>query len=229
MAKDIFGNEIIQQQKTDKFGNFIQSSENLSSLEKNKVTEDQKAGAGTYAAALGTEIAIAEGIKFGATTALGPIGYVLGGLGGGALGSYQAQKMINPDGEISWGRLIADSFINLLPASKLTKGAKTVGDVTKRTAGAGAAIGVGGVAIEKGVDDSRWNLMTGNREEIYSLARKSYLVAKENPNAGSHDMIHTENFVLVDPNRRIRGFYDGTDSESMERLIEDIYTLKKEF
>ena len=39
--------------------------------------------------------------------------------------------------------------------------------------------------------------MTGNKEEIYSLARKSYLVAKENPNAGSHDMIHTENFVLV--------------------------------
>ena len=42
-------------------------------------------------------------------------------------------------------------------------------------------------------------------------------------------MIHTENFVLVDPNRRIRGFYDGTNSESMERLIEDIDILKKEF
>ena len=42
-------------------------------------------------------------------------------------------------------------------------------------------------------------------------------------------MIHTENFVLVDPNRRIRGFYDGTDEESIERLIEDIYILKKEF
>jgi protein SCO1/2 len=42
-------------------------------------------------------------------------------------------------------------------------------------------------------------------------------------------MIHTENFVLVDPNRRIRGFYDGTNFESMERLIEDIYILKKEF
>ena len=41
-------------------------------------------------------------------------------------------------------------------------------------------------------------------------------------------MIHTENFVLVDPNRRIRGFYDGTDPESMEKLIEDIYILKKE-
>jgi hypothetical protein len=127
----------------------------LSFLKEKKVTEDQEVGAGTYAAALATEVAIAEGIKFGATTALGPIGYVGGGLAGGALGSYQAQKMTNPNGEISVGRLIADSFINLLPASKLTKGAKTVGDVAKRTAGAGAAIGVGGVAIEKGVDEGR--------------------------------------------------------------------------
>ena len=71
--------------------------------------------------------------------------------------------------------------------------------------------------------------MTGDKKEIYDLARKSYLVVKNNPETGSHDMIHTENFVLVDPNRRIRGFYDGTDSESMEKLIEDIYILKKEF
>ena len=127
----------------------------LSFLKKKNVTEEQETGAGTYAAALATEIAIAEGVKFGATTALGPIGYVGGSLAGGALGSYQAQKMINPNGEISYGRLIADAFINLLPASKLTKGAKTISDVAKRTAGAGAAIGAGGVAIEKGVDEGR--------------------------------------------------------------------------
>jgi len=127
----------------------------LSSLKQKRVTEDQEVGAGTYAAALATEVAIAEGIKFGATTILGPIGYVGGGLAGGALGSIQAQRMTNPNGEISIGRVIADSFINLLPASKLTKGAKTVGDVAKRTAGAGVAIGAGGVAIEKGVDEGR--------------------------------------------------------------------------
>ena len=84
-------------------------------------------------------------------------------------------------------------------------------------------------AIEKGVDDSRWNLMTGNKEEIYSLARKSYLVAKENPNAGSHDMIHTENFVLVDKEKRIRGYYDGTLIEEMNRLLEDIEILQKSY
>jgi|TARA_X000001388_G_scaffold41925_1_gene29514 hypothetical protein len=154
MATDRFGNEIAQPaqplqsgQDFDRFGNPIAL--------KNDVTEDQEIGAGTYAAALGTEIAIAESIKFAGATVLGPIGYVGGALGGGALGSIQAQRMTNPNGEISIGRVIADSFINLLPASKLTKGAKTVGDVAKRTAGAGAAIGVGGVTIEKGIDEGR--------------------------------------------------------------------------
>ena len=80
-------------------------------------------------------------------------------------------------------------------------------------------------ALEKGVNDKRWNLMTGDRKEIYNLARKSYLVVKDNPEAGSHDMIHTENFVLVDKERRIRGFYDGTNIEDMNKIISDIKTL----
>ena len=70
--------------------------------------------------------------------------------------------------------------------------------------------------------------MTGDKNKIYDLARKSFFVA-ELDNKDDNEIIHTENFVLVDPNRRIRGFYDGTDSESMEKLIEDIYILKKEF
>ena len=80
-------------------------------------------------------------------------------------------------------------------------------------------------ALEKGVNDKRWNLMTGDRKEIYNLARKSYLVVKDNPEAGSHDMIHTENFVLVDKERRIRGFYDGTNIEEMNKIITDIKIL----
>ena len=80
-------------------------------------------------------------------------------------------------------------------------------------------------ALEKGVNDKRWNLMTGDRKEIYNLARKSYLVVKDNPEAGSHDMIHTENFVLVDKERRIRGFYDGTNVEDMNKIISDIKIL----
>lgn len=82
-------------------------------------------------------------------------------------------------------------------------------------------------ALEKGVDDSKWNLVTGDRKEIYDLARKSYLVAKDNPYE-EFDLIHTENFVLVDTKRRIRGFYDGTDSDAMKQLLEDIRILEKE-
>tara|TARA_Y100000389_G_C17449060_1_gene513493 strand:+ start:693 stop:1367 length:675 start_codon:yes stop_codon:yes gene_type:complete len=84
-------------------------------------------------------------------------------------------------------------------------------------------------AIEKGVNDSKWNLVTGNKKKIYSLARKSYLAVKDDGDGGQFDMIHTENFILVDPEKRIRGFYDGTDIEAMNTLITDISILKEEF
>ena len=60
-------------------------------------------------------------------------------------------------------------------------------------------------AVEKGVNDSKWNLVTGDKKIIYSLARKSYLAVKEDGDGGPFDMIHTENFILVDPEKRIRG------------------------
>lgn len=82
-------------------------------------------------------------------------------------------------------------------------------------------------AEEKGVDDSRWNLVTGDKRAIYELARKSYLAAKDVP-YNKYDLVHTENFVLVDKKRRIRGFYDGTDPEAIDELLEDIQILKKE-
>lgn len=82
-------------------------------------------------------------------------------------------------------------------------------------------------ALEKGVIDSKWNLVTGDKKEIYDLARKSYLAAKDTP-YNKYDLIHTENFVLVDKKRRIRGFYDGTDSEAIDQLMKDIKILEKE-
>ena len=81
---------------------------------------------------------------------------------------------------------------------------------------------------EKGVLDTKWNMVTGDKKQIYNLARKSYLVAEDIESPSQYDMIHTENFVLVDSKRRIRGFYDGTDSDVMEDLINDIKILKKE-
>ena len=84
-------------------------------------------------------------------------------------------------------------------------------------------------AIEKGVIDSKWNLLTGNKKEIYELARKSYLAVKTDGDGGEHDMIHTENFILVDPEKRIRGFYDGTDINAMDELLSDIKVLQMEY
>jgi protein SCO1/2 len=84
-------------------------------------------------------------------------------------------------------------------------------------------------AIEKEVNDQTWNLVTGDKKEIYTLARKSFLAVKEDGDGGPFDMIHTENFILVDPEKRIRGFYDGTDIKAMEELLQDITTLKQEY
>ena len=84
-------------------------------------------------------------------------------------------------------------------------------------------------AIEKGVIDSKWNLLTGDKKHIYDLARKSFFAAKNDGDGGKNDMIHTENFILVDPDKRIRGFYDGTDTSEMKSLLYDIRVLKKEY
>jgi len=81
-------------------------------------------------------------------------------------------------------------------------------------------------AIEKGVIDSKWNITTGSKKEIYKLARKSYFVVTDQGDGGLQDFIHTENFVLVDKKKQIRGFYDGTDLKDMNRLISDIKLLK---
>ena len=84
-------------------------------------------------------------------------------------------------------------------------------------------------AIEKGVNDKKWHLVTGDKKEIYKLARKSYLAVKDEGDGGPFDMIHTENFILVDPDKRIRGFYDGTDSKEIKRLLLEIKILNSEY
>ncbi|NOY47296.1 MAG: SCO family protein [Chlorobi bacterium] len=84
-------------------------------------------------------------------------------------------------------------------------------------------------ADEKGVNASKWNLVTGDKKQIYELARKSYLAVKDNGDGGPFDMIHTENFILIDKSRQIRGFYDGTDPEEIDRLMEDIKILEASY
>ena len=79
-----------------------------------------------------------------------------------------------------------------------------------------------------GADPARWRLMTGDRRQIYDLARTSYFACTEEGDGGPDDFVHTENFVLVDTLRRIRGFYDGTSPKDVDRLISDIARLLEE-
>jgi protein SCO1/2 len=80
-----------------------------------------------------------------------------------------------------------------------------------------------------GVNPEQWTLLTGEKKVIYDLARKSYFAVTTEGNGGETDFIHTENFVLVDKDKRLRGFYDGTDLNDVQRLIKDIHVLKKEY
>lgn len=84
-------------------------------------------------------------------------------------------------------------------------------------------------AKQKGVNDAKWNLVTGDKQHIYELARKSYLAVKTKGNGDQYDMIHTENFMLIDKKRQIRGFYDGTKPEDIKKLLEDIKILKASY
>ena len=83
-------------------------------------------------------------------------------------------------------------------------------------------------AKEKGVIDRKWNLVTGDKKQIYELARKSYLAVKTDGTGDAYDMIHTENFMLIDKNKQIRGFYNGTEPNDIKQLLKDIETLKDE-
>ncbi len=84
-------------------------------------------------------------------------------------------------------------------------------------------------AEEKGVIDGKWNVTTGAKKHIYDLARKSYFAAEDEGDGGDQDFIHTNLFILVDKERRIRGFYDGTELDAMEKLKLDMTILKKEY
>jgi protein SCO1/2 len=78
------------------------------------------------------------------------------------------------------------------------------------------------------VDDQNWDLLTGDKTEIYRLARKSFMVVATDGDGGPTDFIHSDKLVLVDKNKKIRGFYDGTSETETKNLINDIKKLKNE-
>ena len=83
-------------------------------------------------------------------------------------------------------------------------------------------------AEKNGAIEGKWEITTGSKKHIYELARKSYFAVLDEGDGGDQDFIHTEQFILVDRSGQIRGFYDGTEKEEMQRLIDDIEILKRE-
>lgn len=78
-------------------------------------------------------------------------------------------------------------------------------------------------------DSARWYFVTGDKKSLYDQARYGYFVSATEGDGGEHDFVHTEKVVLVDPQGIIRGYYDGTDSLEINRLVRDIVILKLEF
>lgn len=76
---------------------------------------------------------------------------------------------------------------------------------------------------------NKWFFVTGDKKQIYDLARNSYFITAMQGNGGADDFIHSEKVVLIDKDKRIRGYYDGTDQSEMSKLIDDIQVLKLEY
>jgi len=84
-------------------------------------------------------------------------------------------------------------------------------------------------AETKGVIDRKWHLVTGDRKQIYDLGRRAYFAEEDlGVDKTEDDFLHTENFVLIDKNRHIRGIYNGLNKTSVQQLIADVKTLQHE-
>jgi protein SCO1/2 len=84
-------------------------------------------------------------------------------------------------------------------------------------------------AKQHGVNNKQWMFLTGSKKDLYEMARMSYLLNNDIGNGDENDFIHTQNFALVDHQKHLRGFYDGTDSAEVSRLIIDIKLLLDEY
>jgi protein SCO1 len=79
-----------------------------------------------------------------------------------------------------------------------------------------------------GAKRNKWHLLTGDKKQIYDLARDGYLVNAIEDDGTAEGFLHTELFLLIDGKGRIRGMYDGTDKAQVNKLISDLRLLKKE-
>ncbi len=84
-------------------------------------------------------------------------------------------------------------------------------------------------ALKHNADAKQWMFVTGEKKKLYNIARTGYLLNAEQGDGGPDDFIHTQNFALIDKDKRIRGFYDGTDSLEINQLMKDINLLLSEY
>lgn len=78
------------------------------------------------------------------------------------------------------------------------------------------------------LDNTNWNLLTGRKKEIYALARNSFMIVATDGDGGPEDFIHSDQLVLIDKHKRIRGYYKGTDNTEVDQLINDIKKLEND-
>ena len=78
------------------------------------------------------------------------------------------------------------------------------------------------------IETAKWDLLTGDKKDIYRIARNSFMVVATDGDGGPEDFIHSERLILIDRQRRIRGYYNGTSRQETDQLISDIKKLKNE-
>ena len=156
-------------------------------------------------------------------------------------------KLINQRGSIAtikdWENkiVVADFFFTRCPSicPKMTRSLKKVQDATSKNKNVlitsftvdpeHDSAPVMRQYIKKfGINESNWYLITGPKKDIYRLARKSFQVIATDGDGGPNDFIHSDQLILIDKQKRIRGFYEGTEQKEMEQLIKDIKKLEHE-
>ena len=84
-------------------------------------------------------------------------------------------------------------------------------------------------AEKLGVSSDKWHFVTGNKEEIYKIGQTSYMVTAVEDSSEPGGYIHSGAFILIDKKRRVRGLYDGTKPDQVDRLLADLNVLRAEY
>lgn len=137
--------------------------------------------------------------------------------------------------------IIADFFFTHCPVicPKMTKGLRIVQEAFKVDNGIiitsfsvdperDSAVQLKKYSHKMNIDNSNWHLLTGEKKAIYNMARRDFMIVATDGDGGEEDFIHSEKLVLIDKEKHIRGFYDGTDEAAINQLLQDIKKLKHE-